>query len=482
MSPPARGASIQAALPGGSGNGAGGSSTVNSSGGNLPISDNNVSTTAGDGVSDCTTGNAPVEWGDVGETDDINMAVAAAIGVGGGAGGSDDLGGNGEGRPSPPRPSSNRIIGQKQSASPAASRASHLGEINRSIEKMSLSGGSSSAGGGGGGSGICPSATVASTSSPKAVIAVPPCANRRDSNWTSVSTEGYGSMRSSEGGGCLGGAGTGGGGGGRRCSELSIMSQASNLSTRANVNSPWDPISAGSSRRSSAAEAGSVGAAAAPVSQCGHAGAISHHIDRLRRRAQQKGSAAPQAAPTTSPTASATGDGRQSAMSDCTVESQQQPCFATPRRASDPVRALDRNFGVGGQMGGHGHARNGSCNHLNKQRLPPPEVMAGGARVQVSAEFPSRLLLPVNEVSIIVGFSVWVSCEPVHDATRRELRHSSTPIPLQPAATWQSNDISLSTTRLLVATTWIPGRATTASTTAATTTWLWIPPPALPTI
>ena len=172
------------------------------------------------------------------------------------------------------------------------------------------------------------------------------------------------------------------------------MSQASNLSTRANVNSPWDPISAGSSRRSSAAEGGSVGAAAAPVSQCGHAGAISHHIDRLRRRAQQKGSAAaPQAAPTTSQmaAAAAAADGRQSAMSDCTVESQQQPSFATPRRASDPVRALDRNFGVGVQMGGHGQARNGSCNHLNKQRLPPPEVMAGGARVQVSAEFQAGI-------------------------------------------------------------------------------------------
>ena len=390
-SSPARGASAsgRGALAGGRGGGsAGESNSINSSGGNLPISDNNVSTTAGDGLSDCATGNAPVDWTDIGETDDINMAVAAAIGVGGGGtggGGSDDLG-SGEGRPSP-RPSSNRI-GQKQSvvaAFSAASRTSHLGEINRSIEKMSLSGGSSSGGGGGGGGGSsgggCPSATAATTSSPKAVMAGPPGAggNRRDSNWTSVSTEGYGSMRSSEGGGCLGAGG--GGGGGRRCSELSAMSQASNLSTRANVNSPWDPISVGSSRRSSVAEAG-VGATAAAVSNGGSAGAISHHIDRLRRRAQQKGTAAPQTAPTSQ--VAAVADGRQSAMSDCTVESQ-QPSFAAPRRASDPVRTLDRNFGVGvgGQMGSQ--ARHGSYNQLNKQRLPPNAVMGDGARDQVSA-------------------------------------------------------------------------------------------------
>ena len=300
------------------------------------------------------------------------MAVAAAIGAG------DDLG-SGEGRPSP-RPSSNRIIGQKQSVvvvvASSAARTSHLGEINRSIEKMSLSGGSSSNGGGGGGKGGggCQTATAATTSLPKAVIAG---GNRRDSNWTSVSTEGYGSMRSSEGGGGLGGGG-GGGGGGRRCSELSAMSQASNLSTRANVNSPWDPISVGSSRRSSVAEAGG-GAPAAAASNCGSAGAISHHIDRLRRRSRQKAAAASQTAPPSQ--AAAAADGRQSAMSDCTVESQQQPSFAAPRRASDPVRTLDRNFGVGGQLASQ--ARHGSYNQLNKQRLPLSGVMADGARNQV---------------------------------------------------------------------------------------------------
>ena len=377
LSPPAR-TSRQGTLAGrGGGSSAGGGNSINSSGGNLPISDNNVSTTAGDGVSDPPA----VDWTDVGETDDINMAVAAAIGVGsGGGGGSDDLG-NVEGRPSP-RPSSNRIIGQKQNvvaASSAASGTSHLGEINRSIEKMSLSGGSSGGGG-------CLPTTAATTSSPKAVVAVPPGAgaNRRDSNWTSVSTEGYGSMRSSEGGGCSGGGGGGGRGGGiRRYSEQSVMSQASNLSTRANVNSPWDPISVGSSRRSSVAEVGG-GAAVAVTSIGGSAGAISHHIDRLRRRAQQKGAAAPQTASTTSRAAAAVvADGRQSAMSDCTVESQQQSNFAAPRRASDPVRTLDRNFGVGGQMGSQ--ARHGSCNHLDKQRPPPNGVLADSTRLQVSS-------------------------------------------------------------------------------------------------
>merc|ERR1712223_209469 len=56
-------------------------------------------------------------------------------------------------------------------------------------------------------------------------------ANRRGSNWTN-STEGYGSMRS----------------------EQSMMSsrRCSDVSTRAMMNSPWDPMSADSSRRSSA--------------------------------------------------------------------------------------------------------------------------------------------------------------------------------------------------------------------------------------
>merc|ERR1719336_3270467 len=69
--------------------------------------------------------------------------------------------------------------------------------------------------------------------------------NRRDSNWT-VSTEGYGSMRSNTSTS-------------RRCSELSQMSA---MSGRQAMQSPaWDPISPGSSRRSS--EAG--GARMSPV-------------------------------------------------------------------------------------------------------------------------------------------------------------------------------------------------------------------------
>ena len=351
-----------------------------------------MSTTAGDGVSDCAGGNASaaaVDWTDIGETDDINMAVAAAIGVGGGGGG-----GGGDaferegGRPSP-RPSSNRL-GQKQqsvgAAASAAPRASQLGDINRSIEKMSLSGGSSTNGGGGGGGGCQAVAAAAPAPSPKAVVA----RDRRDSNWTSVSTEGYGSMRSSDGGG----AATA-----RRCSELSSMSQVSNLSTRAHVNSPWDPISLGSSRRSSVVEAGGGGAAtasAAAATSSGSAGVISHHIDRLRRRAQQKGAAAASPTAPQSRQAAAAADGRQSAMSDCTVESQ-QPNFAAPRRASDPVRTLDRTFGVAGQM-----ARHGSYSQLSKQRPPLDGGAMTGGRNQASLFRHSYLSIRVIDRTNIV--------------------------------------------------------------------------------
>jgi len=75
-------------------------------------------------------------------------------------------------------------------------------------------------------------------------------------------------------------------------------------------------------------------------------------------------------------------------MSDCTVESQQQPSFAAPRRASDPVRTLDRNFGVGGQLASQ--ARHGSYNQLNKQRLPLSGVMADGARNQSQYGSPAH--------------------------------------------------------------------------------------------
>merc|ERR1719273_1541906 len=93
---------------------------------------------------------------------------------------------------------------------------------------------------------------------------------RRGSNWTN-STEGYGSMRSEQSMMSS-----------RRCSDVSAMSQGSNVSTRAMMNSPWDPMSADSSRRSSMASNHGGGAEAPP--QPG----IGQHLNRLHRRAQQQ--------------------------------------------------------------------------------------------------------------------------------------------------------------------------------------------------
>lgn len=43
-------------------------------------------------------------------------------------------------------------------------------------------------------------------------------------------------------------------------------------------------------------------------------------------------------------------DGRMSAMSECGAQAMED---AQGRRMSDPVRPLDRNFGVGGQLSRH---------------------------------------------------------------------------------------------------------------------------------
>jgi hypothetical protein len=43
-------------------------------GGGLPISDNNVSTTASDGLLDTSTARGVTDWADIGETDDINVS------------------------------------------------------------------------------------------------------------------------------------------------------------------------------------------------------------------------------------------------------------------------------------------------------------------------------------------------------------------------------------------------------------------------
>merc|ERR1719220_2500420 len=148
--------------------------------------------------------------------------------------------------------------------------------------------------------------------------------NRRDSNWT-VSTEGYGSMRSNTSTS-------------RRCSELSQMSA---VSGRQAMQSPgWDPISPGSSRRSS--EAG--GARMSPV--------MSHHLTKLHKKALAAGTTSSLAQSHSS--MSLAGDLMTSGgfpnvhnSANATMED------AAGRRMSDPVRPLDRNYGVNGSLSRH---------------------------------------------------------------------------------------------------------------------------------
>ena len=160
------------------------------------------------------------------------------------------------------------------------------------------------------------------------------------------------------------------------------------------MNSPWDPISAGSSRRSSLVAGG---VHANGNNESGNGPAISQHLGRLRKKAQtlqqehQFQSLTPNAAQSEN---LRNMSGRTSAMSDCSMpasatqlhnthlqqmqnmqlsyntqpnqrmqqhpwnngnnlqypQPQYQQGVQTngqgPRRASDPVRALDRNFGV----------------------------------------------------------------------------------------------------------------------------------------
>lgn len=265
---------------------------------NLPISDNNVSTT-NDALD---TG----EW-DMPEEADLDIAVAAAIGGGefGEAGFRTNM-------------MANRIRNKMQPRVPNIPRRGQtaaMGEINRSIEKMSI-----------GESGTM----VKSVQNNKSRGMGPQTTtmmqnNRRDSNWT-VSTEGYGSMRSNTSAS-------------RRCSEISQMSA---VSGRQNMQSPWDPISPGSSRRSSEA-----GARMSPV--------MSHHLTKLHKKALAAGTTSSLAQSHSSTTmagdlmTSGCVDGRASSMSECGPAMED----GQGRRMSDPVRPLDRNFGVGGQLSRH---------------------------------------------------------------------------------------------------------------------------------
>lgn len=158
------------------------------------------------------------------------MAVAAAIGVC-----SDDMD-CGPTHSMPDNLSSrlaNKLKADRQTNSPAV-----MGDINRSIEKMSIGGGKSSSssssmragqtsltssGYGSSGRSMCQNGMIGGTTLPTptttpAVNVVPNVGvnnvGRRDSNWTN-STEGYGSMRSEQS--MMS----------RRCSDVSAMSVVS---------------------------------------------------------------------------------------------------------------------------------------------------------------------------------------------------------------------------------------------------------------
>ena len=155
---------------------------------------------------------------------------------------------------------------------------------------------------------------------------------------------------------------------------------------RAQMNSPWDPISADSSRRSSLA--GHENSAAQPANP------ISHHLTRLHRKAQtiqqqqqqQQQQQTPSATPTPQQNGMSSHDmSRMHSMQQLQQhphmmqqhhQQQQQQQQQQVRRASDPVRTLDRNFGVGGGQLSR-HQRSGSFNQINtlgcnqmQQRVP----------------------------------------------------------------------------------------------------------------
>ena len=201
--------------------------------------------------------------------------------------------------------------------------------------------------------GAIPTSTLATTGT-----------TRRGSNWTN-STEGYGSMRSEQSMMSS-----------RRCSDVSVaMSQGSNISTRAMVNSPWDPMQSHDSSRRSSMVSNPGGVQQQQVSTAASESAnIGHHLNRLHRRAQQQMQVQ---AGTPTPMML---DGRVSGMSDhvtaptptnppmpsmqlAQMQAHGQGNNNSNRRASDPCRTLDRTFGVDGNLSRHN--RRGSYDQMN---------------------------------------------------------------------------------------------------------------------
>ena len=117
---------------------------------------------------------------------------------------------------------------------------------------------------------------------------------------------------------------------------------------------------------------------------------INNHLDRLHRRAKQNQM---QVTPSATPTPMMDMSGRGSGMSDMTAIARtptgnpnghvpnhaQMPTghHGSGRRASDPVRMLDRNFGVEGQMSRH--ARSGSFGPVSAAQ---PRVPMHGQRIR----------------------------------------------------------------------------------------------------
>ena len=150
------------------------------------------------------------------------------------------------------------------------------------------------------------------------------------------------------------------------------------------MNSPWDPMSADSSRRSSACSNHGTG-----MNEAHPTPNIGQHLHRLHRRAQQQQMMQQTPSATPTPLMQDHMNGRGSAaMSDMTAPTptnppmppvqmlQQQPGV---RRASDPVRTLDRTFGVDGQLSRH--QRSGSYNQLNGGPVQT-RVPMHGARIR----------------------------------------------------------------------------------------------------
>ena len=144
---------------------------------------------------------------------------------------------------------------------------------------------------------------------------------------------------------------------------------------RAQMNSPWDPISADSSRRSSLI--GHDNSTTSATASTQPASSITHHLNRLHRKAQtiqQQQQLTPSATPTPQQNGMSSHDlsrmqfqqQQQQQMMHHQQQQQQQHQQLQQqqqvRRASDPVRTLDRNFGVG-QMSRH--QRSGSFSQIN---------------------------------------------------------------------------------------------------------------------